>query len=324
MRYVKKINALQTSTNIISQHTTAFGNTENGCFLYLQNIDNQHLCFCKTLSDSTGKEKDSESGYYYFGARYYDCDLSGLFLSVDPMSDKYPSISPYAYCAWNPVKLVDPDGEDIWIGDILYSANMSSDGDGYDDFSKKAIDALNEIYSTAEGKLMLDDLISKDINVSIYFGFETENYLSPAPDNSYYNIETNTPGTGESFDCDIYWNSTHSDGQHCVNGIDYNTTLDLADEIAHAFDAVNGWTYKRLKTINGDLIDEGVVNGYDKREFQAAYRVNVIREQMGNNNYRTKYYPNSKIADKKSFYKPCWYSLRTTDRAQRINFDIPK
>ena len=27
------------------------------------------------------------------------------------MSDKYPSISPYAYCAWNPVKLVDPDGE---------------------------------------------------------------------------------------------------------------------------------------------------------------------------------------------------------------------
>ena len=28
------------------------------------------------------------------------------------MSDKYPSLSPYAYCAWNPVKLVDPDGKD--------------------------------------------------------------------------------------------------------------------------------------------------------------------------------------------------------------------
>ena len=62
----------------------------------------------------TGKERDPETGYSYFGARYYDSDLSGLFLSVDPMSDKYPSISPYAYCAWNPVKLVDPDGEDIW------------------------------------------------------------------------------------------------------------------------------------------------------------------------------------------------------------------
>ena len=32
------------------------------------------------------------------------------WLSVDPMMDKYPSISPYAYCAWNPMKLVDPDG----------------------------------------------------------------------------------------------------------------------------------------------------------------------------------------------------------------------
>ena len=30
------------------------------------------------------------------------------------MADKYPSLSPYAYCAWNPVKLVDPDGCDEW------------------------------------------------------------------------------------------------------------------------------------------------------------------------------------------------------------------
>lgn len=36
-----------------------------------------------------------------------------MWLSVDPMSDKYPSISPYAYCAWNPVRLVDPDGRVI-------------------------------------------------------------------------------------------------------------------------------------------------------------------------------------------------------------------
>ena len=32
------------------------------------------------------------------------------WLSVDPLTDKYPGISPYAYCMWNPVKLVDPDG----------------------------------------------------------------------------------------------------------------------------------------------------------------------------------------------------------------------
>ena len=59
----------------------------------------------------TGKEKDSESGYYYFDARYFMPTLS-IWNSVDPMVDKYPSLSPYAYCAWNPVKLVDPDGRD--------------------------------------------------------------------------------------------------------------------------------------------------------------------------------------------------------------------
>ena len=60
----------------------------------------------------SAKEKDAETGYSYFGARYYSSDLS-VWLSVDPMSDKYPSLSPYVYCADNPVKLVDPNGEEI-------------------------------------------------------------------------------------------------------------------------------------------------------------------------------------------------------------------
>lgn len=61
----------------------------------------------------TGKERDSESGYDYFGARYYSSTFP-MWLSVDPLSDKYPQISPYAYCAGNPMKYVDPDGKDIW------------------------------------------------------------------------------------------------------------------------------------------------------------------------------------------------------------------
>ncbi len=60
----------------------------------------------------SAKEKDTETGFSYFGSRYYNSDLS-IWLSVDPQASKYPSLSPYNYCANNPIKLMDPNGEKI-------------------------------------------------------------------------------------------------------------------------------------------------------------------------------------------------------------------
>ena len=71
-----------------------------------------------------GKEKDYESGFHYYGARYYWGESLTGWLSVDPLADKYPGISPYAYCVWNPMKLVDPDGRDTIRLD-LSSGNIS-------------------------------------------------------------------------------------------------------------------------------------------------------------------------------------------------------
>jgi RHS repeat-associated protein len=65
------------------------------------------------------KELDEENGMYYYGARYY---APPTFISRDPMFEKYPSISPYAYCANNPMKFVDPTGEDIDIS-AIYAAD---------------------------------------------------------------------------------------------------------------------------------------------------------------------------------------------------------
>jgi len=92
-------------------------------------------------SSFTGKERD-ETGYGYFGARYMDYELMTMWLSVDPMMDKYPSISPYAYCVWNPVKLVDPDGREVgdyytrdgkWVGRDKWNDNKVYICDGKDD-----------------------------------------------------------------------------------------------------------------------------------------------------------------------------------------------
>ena len=55
------------------------------------------------------KELDEENGMYYYSARYY---APPTFISRDPMFEKYPSISPYSYCANNPLNRVDPTGLD--------------------------------------------------------------------------------------------------------------------------------------------------------------------------------------------------------------------
>ena len=64
---------------------------------------------------STGKERDEETGYSYFSARYLDHEILTSFLSVDRYADKYPFISPYAYCAWNSIRLTDPTGDTVIV-----------------------------------------------------------------------------------------------------------------------------------------------------------------------------------------------------------------
>jgi len=60
----------------------------------------------------TGKEKDTETGLDYFGARYYDGRIA-RWLSVDPLAAKYPHLSPYDYVANSPMRFVDPNGMDL-------------------------------------------------------------------------------------------------------------------------------------------------------------------------------------------------------------------
>ena len=71
-----------------------------------------------------GKERDEETGLYYYGARYYD-PWSAVWSGVDPMWVKYPTLSPFVYCANNPVIYIDPDGKKIIfvIGKNEYTYN---------------------------------------------------------------------------------------------------------------------------------------------------------------------------------------------------------
>lgn len=59
----------------------------------------------------TGKERDADTGYDYMEQRYYYPPLS-IWLRPDPLLDKYIHLSPYVYCNGNPMKYVDPEGEE--------------------------------------------------------------------------------------------------------------------------------------------------------------------------------------------------------------------
>ena len=67
----------------------------------------------------TGKERDTETGLDYFGARYYASKI-GRFTTVDPsITIKQNILDPqrwnrYAYGRNNPLRFVDPDGRD-WL-----------------------------------------------------------------------------------------------------------------------------------------------------------------------------------------------------------------
>ena len=73
----------------------------------------------------TGHEKESDlaEGIYTTEYRLYDARV-GRWLSVDPLWEKYVGMSPYNYCAGNPVKLVDPDGREISDEESNIKANI--------------------------------------------------------------------------------------------------------------------------------------------------------------------------------------------------------
>lgn len=75
--------------------------------------DDMPLC----ASQFTGKERDTESGLDYFGARYYGSSM-GRFQTPDPLGGhlKDPqTLNRYGYVRNNPLTLTDPTGLDFYL-----------------------------------------------------------------------------------------------------------------------------------------------------------------------------------------------------------------
>ena len=260
----------------------------------------------------TGKEKDIETGYYYFGARFDNVDLG--FMSVDPMSDKYPSISPYAYCAWNPIKLVDPEGKDLDIPNINQQTHKQSKEDilslvkdinrnkvivsDEGKISLKISEMSKESLSEDKGLLLLKDLVDSkkkflyEASDEITCSVNTKGYPTHMDDNITGIVNASNNGV-DSKRKHIYTPKFGYDGHVILalsgswtdnNGNDARTSL-LFHELAENY----------YRTDGGISYDDSFFN-------YGAHNLAIYREgtYYGNPNpgvlNKQQYYPNSKAS----------------------------
>ena len=131
-----------------------------------------------------GKEQDQMHGLnqYDYSARNYD-PVMGRFTTMDPLAEKYFSISPYAYCLNNPIKLVDPDGRDaviaIYGNQITVSANVYLYGAGATNAVRSQYQSdvnakWGGTYSATSANGTSFD-VSVNVNFSLYGGKEKNN-----------------------------------------------------------------------------------------------------------------------------------------------------
>ena len=183
-----------------------------------------------------GKELDRMHGLnlYDYSARQYDAAI-GQFTSMDPLCEKYYHISPYAYCAGNPVKYTDPTGDTIRV-DELYRAQFinslvdvfgeqTSNSFGFDDrgnltfngsrngLSKEQKKALKGLQKTMESKDVTNVVFGKsydnnDANVHVSEKNMIENsgaitILASENPNTSENFIVVDPNASNTFPVDI-------------------------------------------------------------------------------------------------------------------------
>jgi RHS repeat-associated protein len=100
-----------------------------------------------------GKRNDNETGYVDYGNRMYDPNI-GKFISPDPITSKYPMLSPYQFASNRPIDGIDLDGleyarykltVDYLSGNILSSEVIWHNAKQHNEYGSKGQGVLYEI-----------------------------------------------------------------------------------------------------------------------------------------------------------------------------------
>ncbi len=170
----------------------------------------QHFVHSRVSGPSlfTGKERDTESGLDYFGARYYASNM-GRWTSPDPLNltDERllnpQTLNKYGYAANNPLKYIDPDGKDItYFYDpggtaghaVLFAYNQATGDSALESFGPNIHAPLGlgesnfdmNLFSSAQG--LRDNYVSLTIQTNPELTQEVISYIRSNPDPSVWSM----------------------------------------------------------------------------------------------------------------------------------------
>ena len=177
-----------------------------------------------------GKELDAMYGLhtYDFHARTLFPDLC-RFDRPDPLAEKYPHLSPYLFCANDPVNNSDPTGMEIWFNDFMYVAGCEYFGD--DDFVRRCVQAMNIVYQSGGDKL-IDDLVASESIFSYIAGDGDKSFTSGE------NYGNTTTTIGKELGRDAFISAIAHESMHVGQYLNGQGGASIFNEVeAYAFEA---------------------------------------------------------------------------------------
>ena len=221
----------------------------------------------------------SETELYYYGARYYNPSVS-TWLSVDPMSARDPSQTPYHFVLNSPVMLIDPTGltwenpeEDKKTENFLVSQFERV----RNSFQRKA----NRLSSRAD-KLSANGKEHRADRKSI-----KANYYQRGADEMQTAItelrDMGSENNPQVFSLNQALNATNKTKRESNGtiGIYYNQISDLVHELTHAYDISKGNIIAQPGASGGDLTSHDELKAYRRVWFFSPNAFKYYRSYEG-------------------------------------------
>ncbi|KXB50166.1 RHS repeat-associated core domain protein, partial [Bacteroidales bacterium KA00344] len=238
------------------------------------------------------KELDEETGLYYYGARYMDPKIS-MWLGVDPLMEKYPSVTGYCYTMDNPIKFIDPDGRDGMVtgngtetDPYIITAKYFYKKGTLDESQKQGLnDAINAYNNLGGGS----GIKVKEQNRTFYAKYN----LSAEEVKDVNEARLNTCFETTSGEPRYYGNIV---GTEVYNGNEYGSANNFRIDF------------------NVENIKKGIEEGIDSRDINTSTAIHEIGHNLG-----------AEHSDKTSVMKPLHTIERTSIEGKTLKtYDFPK